>query len=138
MSPAVPVVMDVTVTLEAFELSMSILPVPVESADIDVASSDRAVELPMPVAALRSTVAVVTRPAPFILPAEVMVTWSADAVTVPVSIILPLVVVVSVTFFDVPAAVIDVPTVKLALVTSMPILPLVVEADVTDNAPPLV
>ena len=87
------------VTLPATALSKSIAPVAV-SAVIDPAASSRAVELPMPVSAFRSTVAAVTWPAPLMSLADVTITVSS-AVVVPVSMTLPLVAPVLIVMFAV-------------------------------------
>ena len=68
-----PVIRLVTFTAVASVLSTSTLPL-VVSALIDVAANSRAVVLPIPVAAFRSTVAAVTSPAPLIEPAALLVT----------------------------------------------------------------
>ena len=124
MSPAVPVVMDVTVTAEALELSMSILPVPVESAAIDVAEVSSDADAPMPVAASKLRVVAVRSAPPSELyssiePIEVTVMVSPVAVTLS-TYMLPLVVVVRVIFFEEPPAV-TVPNVRLpeSLVSDM-------------------
>ena len=84
------------VTSEPLELSRLISP-SVESALIVVPDNSSAVVLPIPVAAFRSIVVAVISPAPLMLPAELIVTVSPDAVVVPVKFTSPLVV-VSVTF----------------------------------------
>ena len=82
-----PVVRLVAETAVNSALSKLIAP-DVVSALIDVATNSSAVVLPIPVAAFRSTVAAVTRPAPLIAPAVVIVTVSS-AVIVPFSVTSP-------------------------------------------------
>ena len=115
----VPVVRLLTVA--AMALSIEMLPL-VESA-VMVAAERLAV---IPVTALRSAVAAVTRPAPEMLPAEVAVTVSPAALTVPVRTMLPVVVVVRLRSFE-PPAVTEVATVRSPLMASKSTEPSVVE-----------
>ena len=80
----------------------------------------------IPVTALRSAVAAVTRPLPEISPAEVAVTRSPAALTVPVRTMLPVVVVVRLRLFE-PPAVTEVATVRSPLMASKSTEPSVVE-----------
>ena len=134
--PPPAVVSVVTTTAVARALSMLTFPLVELSAVIVAPDSSSGVVFPIPVAAFRSIVDAVTRPAPLIAATELIVTSSAAAVVVPVRITLPLVVVVSVTF-AVPPAVTLVPTVRFPPIASRSTSPLPVVTVVNTAAPVL-
>ena len=120
MNPILPVPVVRLLTDAAMALPMEMLPL-VESA-VMVAAKRVAV---IPATALRSAVEAVTTPAPEMVPAEVAVTRLPAALTVPVTTMLPVVVVVRLRLFE-PPAVTEVATVRSPLMASKSTEPSVV------------
>ena len=135
IEPAPDGVSEVTETAVLDVLLTSIDPA-VESAAIDAAARLSPVELPMPVAAFRSMVLAVMRPAPLMEPAAVMVAVSPEAVVEPVRMMFPEVVVRRLRVLEVPAAVRAEAMERFAPVTSRSTLPSVVATDEKEAEPP--